>query len=66
MVLPLTLIFILFYVVVSTVLSQVIIRWLLPRRIRDNEDYRRKQPVLLLACGFIIFMIYKRNFNRVS
>ena len=57
MVLPLTLIFILFYVVVSTVLSQVIIRWLLPRRIRDNEDYRRKQPVLLLACGFIIFMI---------
>ena len=57
MVLPLTLIFILFYVVVATVLSQVIIRWLLPRRIREKEEHRQKKPVLLLACGFIIFMI---------
>lgn len=56
-VIPLTLFFILFYVVVATILSQVIIRWLLPRRVREKEEFRKKQPVLLLACGFIIFMI---------
>ncbi|MGM9803976.1 MAG: mechanosensitive ion channel domain-containing protein [Muribaculaceae bacterium] len=57
MIIPITSLFILFYVLVSTILSQVIIRWLLPRRIRETEEYRQKKPVLLLACGFIIFMI---------
>ncbi|MGN0214212.1 MAG: mechanosensitive ion channel domain-containing protein [Muribaculaceae bacterium] len=57
MIIPITSVFILFYVVISTILSQVVIRWLLPRRIRETEEYRQKQPVLLLACGFLIFMI---------
>lgn len=57
MVIPLTSVFVLFYVIISSVVSYVITKWLLPRRIRENAEYRKKQPILLLACGFVIFMI---------
>lgn len=56
-VIPITSVFVLFYVVISSVLSYIVTRWLLPRRIREKDEYKKKQPILLLACGFIIFMI---------
>ncbi|MGN0230253.1 MAG: mechanosensitive ion channel family protein, partial [Muribaculaceae bacterium] len=56
-IIPLTSLFIFVYVFISSVLSYVIIRWLLPNKIRSRESFKKKEPVLLVACGFIIFMI---------
>ena len=56
-IIPLTSVFIFIYVFISSVLSYVIIRWLLPNKIRSKENFKKKEPVLLVACGFIIFMI---------
>ncbi|MGM9694825.1 MAG: mechanosensitive ion channel domain-containing protein [Alloprevotella sp.] len=56
-IITITSVFILFYVLLSSFLSYAIIKWLLPRRIREERNFRLKQPVLLTACGFAIFLL---------
>ena len=56
-IIPLTSVFVLMYVLISSALSYVIIRWLLPKKVRTNSNFKKKEPVLLVACGFLIFMI---------
>ena len=57
MIIPITSVFVLFYVIVSALLSYAIITWLVPRRIRSRDEFHHKQPVLLIACGFIVFTL---------
>lgn len=56
-IIPLTSFFVFIYVLISSLLSFVIIHWLLPKSIRSKENFKKKEPVLLVACGFLIFMI---------
>lgn len=56
-IIPGTLIIILFYIIISSILSYSIIKWIVPERYRAQESFRKKQPVLMLTCGFIIFVL---------
>lgn len=50
-------IFTLFYIAVASLLSYVIMRWLLPKRIREKVVSKRKRPFLTLAIGVGIFAL---------
>ena len=50
-------IFMLFYIVVASLLSFAIVRWVLPRRVREKLKEKRKRSILMLACGVGIFAI---------
>lgn len=49
--------FMLFYILIASLLSFVIMRWLLPKRIREKHVASKKRPYLTLACGVAIFAI---------
>lgn len=49
-------IFILFYIAIATLLSNILLRWLLPKRFR-TEKFQQKRPLLLVVCGVTIFAI---------
>ena len=48
--------FIIFYIIVAALLSNVIVRWLVPRRFR-TEEFMKKKICLILAAAMIIFAI---------
>lgn len=50
-------VFILFYIFVATLLSVIILKWLLPRRIKENEGYRKKRVLIGVACGVFLFIL---------
>lgn len=50
-------IFTLFYIAIASLLSYVIMRWLLPKRIREKSISKRKRPFLTLAIGVGIFAL---------
>lgn len=50
-------IFMLFYIAVASLLSYVIIRWLLPKRWRNKIVSERKRPYFTVALGVAIFAI---------
>jgi len=50
-------IFMLFYIVVASLLSFAIVRWVLPRRVRERLKEKRKRSILMVACGVGIFAI---------
>lgn len=50
-------IFMLFYIVLASLLSYVIMRWLLPRKWRLFFADNKKRPFIMLACGVAIFAI---------
>lgn len=50
-------IFMLFYILVASLLSYVIVRWLLPKRVREKLVSKKKRPYLTLAFGVAIFAI---------
>lgn len=50
-------IFTLFYIAIASLLSYVIMRWLLPKRIREKSIPKRKRPFLTLAIGVGIFAL---------
>ena len=50
-------IFMLFYIVVASLLSYVIMRWLLPRKWRIFFADNKKRPFITIACGVAIFAI---------
>ena len=49
--------FMLFYIVLASLLSFAIVRWILPKRIREKLKEKRKRSVLMVACGVGIFAI---------
>ena len=57
-VIVMTSVFILFYISVATILSIIILRWLLPKRIRNKEGYKGKKGVIGLTCGVFLFMVF--------
>ncbi|MBR4913575.1 MAG: mechanosensitive ion channel family protein [Bacteroidales bacterium] len=50
-------IFMLFYIMVASLLSYVIMRWLLPRKWRIFFADNKKRPFITIACGVAIFAI---------
>ena len=50
-------IFMLFYILVASLLSYVIMRWLLPRKWRIFFADNKKRPFITIACGVAIFAI---------
>lgn len=50
-------IFMLFYILVASLLSYVIMRWLLPRKWRIFFADNNKRPFITIACGVAIFAI---------
>ena len=49
-------IFVLFYIFVASLLSNVLVRWLVPKRFR-TEEFMKKKVCLILAAAMIIFAI---------
>lgn len=49
-------IFILFYIAVAALLSNVLVRWLVPKRFR-TEEFMKKKVCLILAAAMIIFAV---------
>lgn len=50
-------IFMLFYILLASFLSYAIMRWILPKKIRQKHHEKRKRPFITLACGVAIFAI---------
>ena len=48
--------FVLFYIIVAALLSNVVVRWLVPRKFRTQE-FMKKKVCLILAAAMIIFAI---------
>ncbi len=48
--------FVLFYILVAALLSNVLVRWLVPKRFR-TEEFMKKKVCLILAAAMIIFAI---------
>ena len=48
--------FVLFYIVIAALLSNVLVRWLVPKRFRTKE-FMKKKVCLILAAAMIIFAI---------
>ena len=53
-----TSVFILIYIFIATVLSAIILRWCLPKKIRSNPDYQRRRTINGLACGVFLFSLF--------
>ncbi|MBQ9584980.1 MAG: mechanosensitive ion channel [Muribaculaceae bacterium] len=49
---------ILICIFIATILSVIILRWFLPRRIRTMESYLKRRAVIGLACGVFLFTIF--------
>lgn len=48
--------FMLFYILLASALSNIVLRWLVPKRFR-TASFRAKRPVLLVALGVLIFAV---------
>ncbi|MDD7047325.1 MAG: mechanosensitive ion channel family protein [Prevotella sp.] len=48
--------FVMFYIIVAALLSNVLVRWLVPKRFR-TEEFMKKKVCLILAAAMIIFAI---------
>ena len=53
-----TSVFILLYIFIATILSAIILRWCLPKKIRKNPDYKRRRIIIGLACGVFLFSLF--------
>ncbi len=61
-----TLVFILFYVAVASILSIVILRWFLPKKLRMKDSYAGRRSIIGLACGVFLFMLFISIANSVT
>ena len=50
-------VFMLFYIILASLLSYVIMRWLLPKKWRERIADNNKRPFLTIACGVAIFAL---------
>ncbi len=57
-VIAMTSVFILFYIFVASILSVIILRWLLPKRIKNKESYKSKSTIIGITCGVFLFTIF--------
>lgn len=57
-VIVITSVFILIYILIATLLSILILRFLLPKKIRNKESYKGKRAIIGLACGVFLFTIF--------
>lgn len=48
--------FMLFYILLASALSNIVLRWLVPKRFR-TVSFRAKRPVLLVALGVVVFAV---------
>ena len=46
-----------FYLIITYIISNVILRWVLPRSIRIRENYRKKRPAFIMSLGILLFSI---------
>jgi len=53
-----TSIFILFYIFIASLFSVIILRWLLPKKIRQKQNYKGKKGIIGLTCGVFLFTIF--------
>jgi len=53
-----TSVFILFYIFIAGLLSFVILKWCLPKRLRNNSTYIKKRPIIAMACGVFLFTLF--------
>ena len=53
-----TSVFILFYIFIATLLSAIILRWCLPKKIRNNTAYKRRRTIIGLTCGVFLFSVF--------
>ena len=53
-----TSVFILFYIFIATILSVIILRWCLPKKIRQNPNYKRRRGIIGLTCGVFLFSLF--------
>lgn len=62
-----TSVFMVFYIIIGALLSNIILRWIVPKRFR-TESYQHKRPALIMALGILIFiiaiMIIRNSFDR--
>ncbi|MBO4653990.1 MAG: mechanosensitive ion channel family protein [Bacteroidales bacterium] len=66
--------FMLFYIIVASLLSYALMRWVLPKKWRRYFKANNKRPFLTIACGVAIFAIsimiamffVKQNFVRMA
>lgn len=49
-------IFVIFYLVVATILSNIILRWFIPKKYR-SESFRTRRTYLMMATGVLIFAL---------
>ncbi len=49
-------VFVLFYILIAALLSNVLVRWIVPRRFR-TEEFMKKKVCLILAAAMIIFAL---------
>ena len=49
-------VFMIFYIIIGALLSNIVLRWLVPRRFR-TETYRQKRQALIMALGILFFII---------
>lgn len=50
-------VFMLFYIIIASLLSYVVMRWLLPRKLREKSVFKRNRTLLTVVCGVAIFAI---------
>ena len=60
-----TSVFILFYIFVATVISGIVLRWFLPKRIREKEYYKSKRGIIWLTCGVFLFTVFISIANTI-
>jgi len=49
-------VFMVFYIIIGALLSNVILRWYVPKRFR-TETYKQKRPAYIMALGILIFIV---------
>lgn len=52
-----------FYLFIATILSNIILRWVVPKKYR-TDSYQKKRPAYILALGIIIFSIALLVINK--
>ena len=57
--------FVIFYIIVASLLSNIIIRWIVPVNIRKKPEFIKLRPLLLVTLGMFIFMV-SINIARLS
>lgn len=53
-----TSVFILIYILVATVLSIIVLRWCMPKKIRNNPDFKQRRTIIGLVCGVFLFSVF--------